>query len=86
MTRSLSSASFVPMVKAAGLWNAHYAPRFWRLNGSGVWRIFRKRQVAAALVVILEKLPEMTRQAVLIQDDHMIQGLPANGSDHPFHT
>jgi hypothetical protein len=36
-------------------------------------------------MIILEKLPKMTRQAVLIQDDHMIQALPANGSDHPFH-
>jgi hypothetical protein len=29
MMRSLSSASFVPMVKAAGLWNAHDTPLFW---------------------------------------------------------
>jgi hypothetical protein len=85
MMRSLRSASFVPMVKAADLWNAHDTPLFWWLDGSGVWCVFQKRQVAAAPVIILEKSSEMTRQAVLIQDDHMIQALPANGSDHPFH-
>ena len=43
MMRSLRSASFVPMVKAAGLWKAHDMPLFWWLDGSGDWRIFRKR-------------------------------------------
>jgi hypothetical protein len=32
MMRSLRSASFVPMVKAAGLWKAHHTSPFWWLD------------------------------------------------------
>ena len=81
----LSSASFVTMVKAGDLWNPNDAPLFWRLDRADVWRIPRQRQVVAALVVILEEMPETARQIGLIQDDDMIQAFPANGSNHAFY-
>jgi hypothetical protein len=77
-------ASLVTMVQTADLRNADDPSLLGRLHGPWLGRIFLQRQVTTAVMVVVEKRSEMARQAGVIEDDDLIQALPANGSNHSF--
>src|SRR5262249_16883027 len=74
------------MVKSTDLWNLNYPARLGRLNGTDFWSVLIQRQVRARFVIIAEIVFEQSAQMAVIQDDHMIQTLATNGSDHTFHV
>src|SRR5262245_25129248 len=74
------------MVKSTDLWNLNDPVRLVRLNGSTFWRVLIQRQVRTGLVIIAEIIFEQSTQMVVIEDDHIIQKLATNASNHPLHV
>ena len=72
------------MVKATDLWNLNDPFRLVRLNGSTSWCVLIQGQVRAGLVIVAEIIFEQSAQMVVVEDDHMIQALVTNASDHPL--
>ena len=69
------------MVKTAYLRNTDDASPFGRLHRPFFWCVFRQSEVTAAVMVVLEEPAQMTRQAGLVENDHVVQALTANGPD-----
>jgi hypothetical protein len=77
-------APFIAMVQIADLRKAHDTSPLGRLHRSWFGCILVQSQVATTVMVIIEKRSEMARQAGLVENDHVIQALSANGADHAF--
>jgi hypothetical protein len=73
------------MVKTTDLWNVDDGSRAGRWHGPGLGRILVQSQVTTAVMVVVEEPTQMTRQAGLVEDHHVIQALASNGADHVFH-
>src|SRR5262245_42994803 len=74
------------MVKSTDLRNLNDPLRLVRLNCSTFWCVLIQRQVRAGFVIITEIIVEQSTQMVVIEDDHMIQTLATNASNHPLHV
>src|SRR5262245_8371423 len=46
--------------------------------------VLREREMCSRPVVIVEVLGEYATQMTLAEDDHVIEALPTDGSDHSF--
>src|SRR5262245_35189872 len=82
----LCGAPLISMVKSTDLWNLDDPVRLVRLNCPTFWCVLIQRQVRAGFVIIAEIVFEQSAQMVVIEDDHMIQALATNASDHPLHV
>src|SRR3954447_20772082 len=74
------------MVKTAHLRNADNLSPGGRLDGPGLGRILVQRQMAPAVMVVVEERLQMARQTGLIENDDMIQAFAAYGANHPFYV
>ena len=74
------------MMKATDLRNLTDPVRLVRLNCPTVWRVLVQGQVRAGFVIIAEIIFEQSAQMVVIENDHMIQALATNVSDHALHV
>src|SRR5215831_15636062 len=72
------------MAQSTDLWNLDDPLRPVRLNWSTFWCVLIQGQVGAGLVIVAEIIFEQSAQMVVIEDDHMIQALATNASDHPL--
>src|SRR5215472_15468711 len=72
------------MMKTTDLWNLDDPLRLIRLNCPTFWCVLIQGQVRAGLVIVAEIVFEQSPQMVVIENDHMIQALATNASDHPL--
>ena len=72
------------MVETTDLRDTDHPSFFGRLYGTRLGRIFRQSEMATAVMVVVEKQSEMARQTGLVENDQVVQALPANRADHPF--
>jgi hypothetical protein len=74
----------VAVVQPADLRDTDHPSFFGRLHGTRLGRLFRQSEMATAVMVVVEKPLEMARQTGLVENDDVVQALPANRADHPF--
>ena len=77
-------ASFVSMVQAADFRKRDHVSFFWRLHATGRRRVFRQGEMGPRFVIAGEISGERAPQMRLVEDDHVIEALAANGSDQAF--
>ena len=80
----LCGASLISMMQSTDLWNLYDPLRLVRLDYPTFWCVLIQGQVRAGLVIVAEIIFEQSAQMVVIEDDHMIQALATNASDHPL--
>jgi len=78
----LCGASLISMVQSTNLCNLDDPFRLVRLNCPTFWCVLIQGQVRAGLAIVAEIIFEQSPQMVVIEDDHMIQALATNASDH----
>ena len=82
---SSSGASFVSMMETAELWNRYNPPAFWRLHHPRFRRVLTQREVCSGRVIVGHERPHMPMQRGFVEDNHVVQTLPPNCSDHTLH-
>jgi hypothetical protein len=79
------SATFVPMMESAHLWDRHDPPGFPSSDRACPGRILLQAQVRATPMIVVCESSQMARQVGFTEHDHVIQALLPNGADHPLH-
>jgi hypothetical protein len=74
------------MMEAADQGYLHDRPPIWTLHESGLWRVLLQREVGSGVVVVEEVLLKHATQMMLVQDDEVIEALPAQGADETLHA
>ena len=72
------------MVQATDTGKRHNISHLWRFNSPGFRRIFVQRQMRPAGMVIFEIFAKDSTQVPLIENNNMIQAIPAYGPDNSF--
>ena len=72
------------MVESADLGQRNDAAVLGQLDGAWLGRILLEREVRPRAVVVAEVAVKTTTEVSLIQDDHVVEELAADGADHPF--
>ena len=57
-----------------------------RLNCPTFWCVLIQGQVRAGFVIVAEIIFERSAQMIVVEDDHMIQALATDASNHPLHV
>ncbi len=70
------------MMETADLRNADDSSLCRPLHRLRLGRIFHRSEMTTTVMVIIEKQSEMVRQAGLVENDDVVQALPANRADH----
>ena len=78
--------SFVAMVEAADFGERDHVTVGDRVYGSRDRRIFGQREMSPRTVIIGNVSGERPPEMRLVEDDHVIETLAANGSDQPFNV
>ena len=66
------------------LWNSCHSPYRARLDGSSLGGVFLERQVSPAGMIVVDVFAQDSPEVALGEDDHVVETLAADGSDHPF--
>jgi hypothetical protein len=74
-------ASFVTVVQAANFRERDHAAFFWRLHAAWRGRVFRQGEMGPRSVIVEDISGERAPQMRLVEDDHVVEALAANGSD-----
>ena len=82
----LGGASLVSMMKSAHLRNFHNKTVLRFVDGSRLRRIFGQGQMRARFAVVMKVASEGLPQRPLVPHNHVVQALPANGSDQSLHV
>ena len=80
----LRCAADVTVVESADLGQRNDAAVLGQLDGAWLGRILLEREVRPRAVVVAEVAVQTTTEVSLIQDDHVVEELAADGADHPF--
>jgi hypothetical protein len=71
----------VAVVECADLWKGNDALLLGQLDGAWLGRIRVEREVRARAVVVAEVAVQTTTEVSLVQDDHVVEELAADGAD-----
>ena len=74
----------VIMMETPDLWNSCHSPYRARLDGSSLGGVFLERQVSSAGMIVVDVFAQDSPEVPLGEDDHVVETLAADGSDHPF--
>ncbi len=80
----LSSAACVAMVQPAKHRQRIDTSTFRRLGFAGLWTFPSEAQMSARIVIISEISAENFAQMKLVDHDHVVDAVLADGTDHPF--
>jgi len=74
--------TFVPMMKTANLRQRDHLPKLRRLHRPTRRRVLFQRQVRSRLVIILHVRLHVSAQRLLVENDHVVDALSPNRTDH----
>ena len=78
----LRRAAFVAVVESADLRQRNDSPGVGWLDCARLGRVFLEGEVCARLVVVAEVTAKTTAQVALIKNNHVVEELAADGTDH----
>ena len=82
--RGSGGQSFIPVMQAADLRKRNDLPGVSRLHRPFVGSVLGERQMSAGAVVVVEVRREASMQMPFVQDNHVIEALSPDRSDHSF--
>ncbi len=82
----LGCAPLVPVVKAAHLRDRSHWPDLGRVHGPRFRRVFLQREVRPGFVIIRQERLHMPVKRSFVEDDHVVQALAANRTNHALHV
>jgi len=77
---------FVSMVQSAELSDCHHSSHLWPLNRPRIGCILAQPKMSAAPVIIGEIRGYVSAQRFFGEDNHVVQALPRDGTDHTLHV
>ena len=80
----LCCAADVAVVESADLGQCNDAPLRGWLDGARLGSILLEREMRARAVVVADVAVQTATEVSLIQDDHVVEELAADGADHAF--
>ena len=81
---SSGGATLISMMQSTDLRNCDDPASSGRLHAARLRAVFLQCQMGPAAMVIINEQFEMPVQTALVEYDHMIEALAANGADKPF--
>src|SRR5688572_2732956 len=82
---SSGGATLVPMMQSTDLRDRDDPASIGWLHTAGLRAVFLQCQMCPAAMVIIKEHFEMPAQTALVEHDHVIEALAANGANHSFH-
>ena len=76
--------TYVAMVKAADAGQGNDAAVLGWLDSARLGCIFPERKMGSRAVVVAEIAAQTTTEVLLVEDDHVVEHLAADGADHPL--
>lgn len=82
----LGSASFVAVVPPTNFAHCDHSSQLRSLDRPRLWRVLLQRKMGSGLVIVGEVRRKRSTQRGFPEDDHMVQTLAPNGTDHALHV